>query len=56
METNALDYTLVAILLVIMEEKEVHPVTFHFYMFKATELSYDTYNKELFTVFKAFCT
>jgi len=36
------------------EEKEIHPVTFYFYTFKATELNYNMYNKELLIVFKVF--
>jgi len=51
-----LNYALTAILLVITEEKEVHLVAFHFCIFKATKLNYDTYDKELLMVFKAFCT
>jgi len=53
-ETNALDYTLTAILSIIVEEKEVHLITFHSYMLKATKLNYEIHNKELLTVFKAF--
>jgi len=53
-ETDVLDYTLVTILLIIMKEKEMHLVVFHFYMFKATELDYNIYNKELLVVFEAF--
>jgi len=32
-ETNTLDYTLVAILLIMMKEKEIHLVTFHSYIY-----------------------
>ena len=39
-----------------MEEKEVYPVTFHFYIFKATELNYNIYDKEILVVFEAFYT
>ena len=55
-ETNALEYTLTAILLIITEEKEVYSVVFHSCLFKTTELNYDIYNKEFLTVFKAFYT
>lgn len=55
-ETDALEYTLVAILSIIIEKKEIHLVAFHFCSFKATEFNYDIYNKELFMVFEAFCT
>lgn len=54
-ETNVLDYTLIAILLIIIEEKEINLVTLHSHMFKITELNYDIYNKELLAVFEAFC-
>ena len=50
METNVSDYTLAAILLIMIEEKEVHLVVFHSCMFKAAKLSYDIYNKELLIV------
>jgi len=53
-ETNALEYTLIAILLIMTEEKNVYLVIFHSCMFKAAELNYDIYNKELLVVFEAF--
>jgi len=53
-KTNALDYTLIAILLIIIEENKVYLVTFHSCMFKVTKLNYDIYNKKLFVVFEAF--
>jgi len=56
MKTDISNYILAAILLIIMEEKEVYLVAFHFHMFKATELNYDIYNKELLVIFKAFHT
>jgi len=55
-ETNVLKYTLIAIFLIIIEEKEVHLVAFHSHIFKIMELNYDTYNKELLVVFEAFYT
>jgi len=55
METDASDYALATILLIITE-KEVYLVTFHSCTFKATKLNYNTYNKKLFVVFKAFYT
>ena len=54
-ETNILDYTLIAILSIMTEEKEVHPVAFHFCIFKAVELNYDIHDKELLIIFEAFC-
>jgi len=41
METDVLDYALIVILLIIMKEKKIHLVIFHFYMFKAIELDYN---------------
>ena len=54
METDTLDYTLVVILLIVNEENKVYPVVFHSYTFTIVELNYDTYNKKLLTIFKAF--
>ena len=54
METDALDYALTAILSIINEENEVHPVTFHSYTFTIIELNYDIHNKELLAIFEAF--
>ena len=51
METNALDYTLTAI---VNEENEVYLVAFHFHTFTVVELNYDTYDKELLAIFEAF--
>jgi len=53
-ETNALNYTLAAILSIVNEENEVHLVAFHSCTFTMVELNYDTYNKELLAIFKAF--
>jgi len=54
METDALDYALTAILSIVNKENEVHPVAFHSCTFTAAELNYDTYDKELLAIFKAF--
>jgi len=53
-ETDISEYALIAIYLIMIEEKEIHLVTFYFHMFKATELDYDMYNKKLLTVFEVF--
>ena len=53
-ETDALDYTLATILFIVNENNEVHPVAFHFCTFTVVELNYNTHDKELFTIFKAF--
>ena len=54
METNALDYALAAIFLVVNEDNEVHLVAFHSHTFIAPELNYDIHNKELLAIFEAF--
>jgi len=54
METNASDYALAAILSIITKDNEIHPITFHSWMFSAPELNYDVYDKELLAIFKAF--
>jgi len=54
METDALDYALAAILSIVNEDNEVHPVTFHSHTFTVAELNYDTHDKELLTIFEAF--
>ena len=54
METNTSDYALAAILCIVNEDNEVHPVAFHFHTFITVELNYNIHDKELFTIFKAF--
>jgi len=49
-----LEYILFAILFIINEENEVYPVIFHFCTFTVAELNYDTHDKELLVIFKAF--
>ena len=53
-ETNASDYALAAILSIINEDNKVHPVAFHSHTFTTVELNYDTHDKELLAIFKAF--
>ena len=53
-ETNALNYVLAVILSIVNEDNKVHPVAFHSHTFTAVELNYDTHDKELLTIFKAF--
>jgi len=36
------------------EEKEVYLVVFYSHTFKATEINYNIYNKELLMIFEAF--
>ena len=54
METDASDYTLTAIISIVNKDNEVHPVVFHFHIFTAAELNYNTHNKELLAIFEAF--
>ena len=54
METNASDYALTIILSIVNKENEVHLVAFHSCTFTTVELNYDTHNKELLAIFKAF--
>jgi len=53
-ETNASDYALTAILSIVNEDNEVHPVAFHSRTFTVAELNYNTYDKELLAIFEAF--
>ena len=53
-ETDASDYALAAILSIVNKDNEVHPVAFHFHTFTVAELNYDTHDKELLAIFKAF--
>jgi len=52
-KTNSLEYILIAILSIIIEEKKIHLVIFHFYTFKTAKFNYDMHNKKL-VVLKAF--
>ena len=54
METDASDYALTAIFFIVNKDNEVHPVIFHSHTFTATELNYDTHDKKLLAIFKAF--
>ena len=53
-ETNVSNCTLTAILFIVNEENKVHPAIFHICTFTIAKLNYDTYNKELLTIFEAF--
>ena len=54
METDTLDYTLTAILSIVNNDNEVHPVAFHSCTFTVVELNYDTHDKELLAIFETF--
>ena len=54
METDTLDYAFTAILSIINEENEVYLIAFHFCTFTIIELNYNTHDKKLLAIFKAF--
>jgi len=53
-ETDALDYALVAILSIMTKDNEIYPIAFHSRTFSALELNYNVHDKELLVIFKAF--
>ena len=53
-ETDALDYALVAILSIYNLDSKLHPITFHSRTLSSAELNYDIHDKELLTIYKAF--
>ena len=54
-ETDALDYTLAAILsMVSLMDDEVHPIAFHSCTFMPPELNYNVHDKELLSILEAF--
>lgn len=54
-ETDVSDYAVTAILsLRFIDTGEIHPITFHSRILHSTELNYDTHDKELLAIFKAF--
>jgi len=53
-ETNASDYTVTGILSITCTDREIHPVAYYSRTLTAPELNYDTHNKELLAIFKAF--
>jgi len=53
-KTDVSDYTLTAILFIVNEENEVHPVAFYSCTFTIVKLNYNVYDKELLAIFKAF--
>ena len=53
-ETDTSDYAVAAILSITCSNKEIHPVAFHSRTLSGVELNYDTHDKELLAIFKAF--
>ena len=53
-ETDASDYALGAILSIISDSSDIHPIAFHSCTFTSPEQNYDTHDKELLAIFDAF--
>jgi RNase H-like domain found in reverse transcriptase len=53
-ETDAFNYALAAILSQVESNKEIHLITYLSGTFSDTELNYDTHDKELMAIYKAF--
>ena len=53
-ETDTSDYAVAAILSITCSNNEIHPVVFHSYTLSRAELNYNTHDKELLAIFKAF--
>ena len=55
-ETDASDYAVAGIFSVCTDDGEIHPVAFFSCMLSGAELNYNTHDKELLAIFKAFKT
>jgi len=53
-ETDASNYAIAGILSIRMDDNNIHPVTYYSCTLTGAELNYDTHNKELLAIFKAF--
>jgi RNase H-like domain found in reverse transcriptase len=53
-ETDASNYALAAILSQVKFNREIHLVTYLSWTFSDTELNYNTHDKELMAIYKAF--
>jgi len=53
-ETDASDYAVAGILSITCANREIHPVAYYSWTLTAPELNYDTHDKELLAIFKAF--
>ena len=53
-ETDASDYALTAIISSRTPNGEIHPIAFHSRSFNPAEVNYNTHDKELLAIFKAF--
>jgi len=48
------DYAIAGILSVCTDDNDIHTVTFYSHTLSGSELNYDTHDKELLAIFKAF--
>ncbi len=53
-ETDTSDYAIAAILSIYLEDGKIHPITFLSWSLHNAKLNYDTHDKELLAIFKAF--
>ena len=53
-KTDASNYAIATIFSIILPNGEIHPVAFHSCTLTTSELNYDTHDKELLAIFKAF--
>ena len=53
-EMDASDFALGAIISIISDSSDIHPVAFYSHNFTSPEQNYDTHDKELLTIFDAF--
>ena len=53
-ETDTSNYAIATIFSIILPNGEIHPVAFHSCTLTTSELNYDTHDKELLAIFKAF--
>ena len=53
-KTDASNYAIAAIFSIILPNSEFHPVAFHYHTLTTSELNYDTHDKDLLPIFKAF--
>ena len=53
-KTDTSNYAVAAILSITCSDNEIYPVTFHSCILSRAELNYDTHDKELLVIFKAF--
>ncbi|SJL03618.1 uncharacterized protein ARMOST_06975 [Armillaria ostoyae] len=54
METDISDYAIAAILSIYLEDSKIHPIAFLSQSLYNAELNYNTHDKELLAIFKAF--